>query len=192
MTAIGVVTRNRPDDRAPPIVADPDGTFDPEGVGPCNLVGDELREGVVLQLSVDRGPSIPSLIRCDATRAETAERPELMAPAQAQFGPTVDERDRPPVLGAAGPVEGRVPTTPGKFDGVLGDCVVHGGKGSLGLGVAVARSRRRALSRSGAVSTYPRPPRRPGGSVEVEWCRPCAVGVSGTSALPPECPRGLS
>ena len=124
LTALGVVAGETPDDRATPIVADPDGTVAAEMREQVEHVVNAVFERVVGLGAVVGGPAIAAHVWGDAAEAQGGKAPELVAPAMRELRPAMDEDDQLAGFGATGQIEAGVA---GSFREVLGHREKHGG-----------------------------------------------------------------
>jgi len=91
---LGMMAGQTPDDRASPLVADPDRLFAAQRIEKLDHVRDGVLQRVVLVPRIDARPAITPHVRRGRPETETAEAGQLMPPADRELGPPVHEHDQ--------------------------------------------------------------------------------------------------
>ena len=77
----GMMRGHVPDDRAAPVVPDPDGPVTSQAVEELEHVGDDVLERVILVPRVDAGPAVAAHVGRDRPKTEVGETRQLVTPA---------------------------------------------------------------------------------------------------------------
>ena len=122
LAVLGVVAGEAPDNRAAPVVADPNGALAAEMGKQVKHVVDAVLKRVIGMGAVAGGSAIAAHIRGDAAESEGGKAAKLVAPTMRELRPAVDEDNQLAGFGATGEIEAGV--TVG-FREVLGDREEH-------------------------------------------------------------------
>src|SRR6516162_659151 len=114
---LGVVAGETPDDRAAPVVADPNGAIAAQMSEQVEHVVNAVFQRVIGVAAVVGGAAIATHVRVGATEPEGGKAADLVPPAMRQLGPAMDEDDQRTGFGATGKIEAGVA---GGFREVLG------------------------------------------------------------------------